>query len=163
MNKKVIFIFAIICLNLPLSSFAVEKIEPKLSIATVNMDKINLDYSLVNEAREKIYNAEQNLKKLILTANKEIELLTTSEETELSDEEKLTKRKQIQESVDKAYLSLEEQKKQYNDKINRNIELILGKIAHTRKYDLIINELFSIQAENDITDIFLEELEKLKE
>lgn len=162
MNKTIIFIVSIICLCLPLSSPALEKMETELSIATVNMDEINLNYSLVNEAREKIYNSEQNLKKLIITANKEIDLIASSEKNKLSDEEKTAKRKLIQESVDKAYLSLEEQKKQYNDKINRNIELILGEIARTKKYDLIINELFSIQAENDITDIFLKELERLK-
>ena len=116
MNKKIILLLTIICLNFPLSSLAAEKVETELSIATVNMDKINLNYSLVNEAREKIYNAEQNLKKLIITANKEVELIATNEANKLSDEEKIAKRKQIQESVDKAYLSLGEQKKQYNNK-----------------------------------------------
>ena len=73
-----------------------------------------------------------------------------------------TKQKNIQASIDKAYLDLEEKKKNYNDQINKNIELSLAKIANNSNYDLILNEVYTVSSDQDITDSFIEELEKLK-
>ena len=162
-HKQILFF--ILCLIFQSSASAIAKDNKPIStdstslnIATLNMNMVNARYSLILEAREDIFKSEQSLKKLILTANKEIDQLNKDKNAQ----DISTKQKNIQASIDKAYLDLEEKKKNYNDQKNKNIELSLAKIANNSNYDLILNEVYTVSSDQDITDSFIEELEKLK-
>ncbi|MFM7458583.1 MAG: OmpH family outer membrane protein [bacterium] len=143
---------------------AAESSRKLLKFAVVDMERIFSEYSYINQASEDIEIKEIALKKLLITANQELDKLTAELDSKDNKAElDFNKKKQeIQASVDKAFLELEEKKKNYNLTMNTRMAMTLDKFAKSEKYDLILNRACTLEEGADITDSFLKQLEALK-
>ena len=143
---------------------AAESSKKLLKFAVVDMERIFSEYSYINQASEDIEIKEIALKKLLVIANQELDKLTAELDSKDSKAElDFNKKKQeIQASVDKGFLELEEKKKNYNLTMNTRMTMTLDKFAKSEKYDLILNKAYTLEEGADITDSFLKQLEALK-
>jgi len=143
---------------------AAESSKKLFNFAVIDMERIFSEYSYINEASEDIELKELALKKLLIIANQELDALTVKLDAKDNTAElDFNKKKQeIQASVDKAFLELEEKKKDYNVTMNTRMTMTLDKFAKSEKYDLILNKAYTLEESADITDSFLKQLEALK-
>jgi Skp family chaperone for outer membrane proteins len=144
--------------------FAAESTKKLFNFAVIDMERIFSEYSYINQASEDIEMKEVAVKKLLIVANQELDALTAKLDSKDSAAElDFNKKKQeIQASVDKAFLELEEKKKNYNVTMNTRMTMTLDKFAKSEKYDLILNKAYTLEEAADITDAFLKQLEALK-
>jgi len=138
--------------------------QPIFKFAVIDMERVFSEYSYINQASEDIEVKEIALKKLLIVANQELDKLTAELDSKDNKAElDFNKKKQeIQASVDKAFLELEEKKKNYNLTMNTRMTMTLDKFAKSEKYDLILNKAYTLEEGADITDSFLKQLEALK-
>jgi len=138
--------------------------QPIFKFAVIDMERVFSEYSYINQASEDIEVKEIALKKLLIVANQELDKLTAELDSKDNKAElDFNKKKQeIQASVDKGFLELEEKKKNYNLTMNTRMTMTLDKFAKSEKYDLILNKAYTLEEGADITDSFLKQLEALK-
>lgn len=171
-NKKSYILFFLFCIYgfnvLPMPVLASEKHKKTLNVAVLDMERVFSEYSFITQATEEIQLKELALQKLLFVANQELDQMTValdkkdpkSSVNKTLDFEK--RKKEIQASVDKAYLELAEKKKEYDVTLNLRINTTLDKFVKTERYDLILNRAYVLQDGLDITDSFLKQLEALQ-
>jgi Skp family chaperone for outer membrane proteins len=144
--------------------FAVESPKKIFKFAVLDMERIFSEYSYINEASEDIELKEFALKKLLIVANQELDKLTAELDSKgnVAEQDFIKKKQEIQASVDKGFLELEEKKRNYNLTIDTRMTMTLDKFAKSEKYDLILNKAYTLEESFDITDSFLKQLEALK-
>ena len=144
--------------------FAAESPKKIFKFAVLDMERIFSEYSYINEASEDIELKELALKKLLIVANQELDKLTAElgSKGNVAEQDFLKKKQEIQASVDKGFLELEEKKRNYNLTINTRMTMTLDKFAKSEKYDLILNKAYTLEESFNITDSFLKQLEALK-
>jgi Skp family chaperone for outer membrane proteins len=137
--------------------FAAESPNKLFKFAVIDMERIFSEYSYINQASEDIEVKEIALKKLLIVANQELDKLTAELDSKDNKAElDFNKKKQeIQASVDKAFLELEEKKKNYNLTMNTRMTMTLDKFAKSEKYDLILNKAYTLEEGADITSKIL--------
>ena len=120
---------------------AAESSKTLLKFAVVDMERIFSEYSYINQASEDIEIKEIALKKLLIIANQELDKLTAELDSKDNKAElDFNKKKQeIQASVDKGFLELEEKKKNYN--LLKNTSFTKGTCCRRLVVDSTCSEL----------------------
>jgi len=131
----------------------------RLSAKVVALDIATIyeEYSLVKEANTVIDTAEARFKRILATAEKELnELEKAGNKIEIDK-----KRQSIQDIVDQEVETLQDQKEAYNTNINRNVAKTLSGMALANSYELVLDSAFVHSNIENITDKFMIELEKI--
>jgi Skp family chaperone for outer membrane proteins len=125
-------------------------------IVALDIATIYEDYSLVKEANTVIDTAEARFKRILATAEKELnDLEKAGNKVEIEK-----KRQSIQDIVDQEVENLQDQKEAYNTNINRNVAKTISAIAIANNYELVLDSAFVHSNIENITDKFMIELEK---
>jgi Skp family chaperone for outer membrane proteins len=126
-------------------------------VVALDLATIYEEYSLVKEANQVIDSAEARFKRIVATAEKELnEIEKNGNKVEIDK-----KRQSIQDIVDQEVESLQDQKEIYNTNINRNVAKTLSSMALTNSYELVLDSAFVHSNIENITDKFMIELEKM--
>lgn len=145
MNKKLLIL-----------SFIIISANPALAkVVSLDIVQIYREYSLVQEANQKIDSAEAGFKRVLETAEKELKDL----ETKGNKLEVEKKKDSIQEVVDEEVEKIQDEKEFYNTQINRNIANLLQEVVKEKKIDLVIEKGYVQSPIEDITENFLARLE----
>ncbi len=124
-------------------------------VVSLDIVQIYQQYSLVQEANQKVDSAEAGFKRILETAEKELkELEAKGNKIELEK-----KKDSIQEIVDEEVEKIQDDKEFYNNQINRNIATLLQSIAKEKNIDLIVEKGYVQSPIEDITETFLTRLE----
>lgn len=138
-----------------LIAFAPYSISAK--IVALDIATIYEEYSLVKEANQVIDSAEARFKRIVATAEKELnEIEKNGNKIEIDK-----KRQSIQDIVDLEVENLQDQKEIYNTNINRNVAKTLSAMALANSYELVLDSAFVHSNIENITDQFMTELEKM--
>jgi Skp family chaperone for outer membrane proteins len=125
-------------------------------IVALDIATIYEDYSLVKEANTVIDTAEARFKRILATAEKELnDLEKAGNKVEIEK-----KRQSIQDIVDQEVENLQDQKEAYNTNMNRNVAKTISAIAIANNYELVLDSAFVHSNIENITDKFMIELEK---
>lgn len=127
-------------------------------MASVDIEKVYISYSLVKQANSYVNVAEAGLKNVVAAAEEE---LNTMQSSGASAKKLEAKEAAVQKSVDAMVLKLYKDRKAYNDKINANVNKALADLAKEKNYDLILNKFYVVDGTPDVTTEFLAHLEKL--
>lgn len=126
-------------------------------VVALDIATIYEEYSLVKEANTVIDTAEARFKRILATAEKELnDLEKAGNKVEIEK-----KRQSIQDIVDQEVETLQDQKEAYNTNINRNVAKTLSTIALANNYELVLDSAFVHSNIENITDKFMTELEKI--
>jgi len=126
-------------------------------IVALDIATIYEEYSLVKEANQVIDSAEARFKRIVATAEKELnEIEKNGNKIEIDK-----KRQSIQDIVDLEVENLQDQKEIYNTNINRNVAKTLSAMALANSYELVLDSAFVHSNIENITDQFMTELEKM--
>jgi Skp family chaperone for outer membrane proteins len=126
-------------------------------IVSLDLATIYEEYTLVKEANNVIDSAEARFKRILATAEKELnELEKAGNKVEIEK-----KRLSIQDIVDQEVETLQDQKEAYNTNINRNVAKTLSSMALANNYELVLDSAFVHSDVENITDKFMIELEKI--
>ncbi len=137
-------------------SFAASLASPILAkVASLDIVQIYQQYSLVQEANQKIDAAEASFKRILETANEELKGL----ESKGNAIEVEKKKDSIQDIVDEEVEKIQDEKELYNTQINRNIATLLQAITKEKGIDLVIEKGYVQSPIEDITATFLTRLE----
>ncbi len=123
----------------------------------VDIASIYNNYDLVLEANSKLDAAEAKFKRIVSTAEREMQSLRESGKAK----ELQTKQAEIQEIIDTEMADLQDLKIEYNKKINLNIATALEKLSKTKNYELILDKAFIVSELYDATNELITELKKL--
>ena len=124
-------------------------------VVSLDIVQIYQQYSLVQEANQKIDSAEAGFKRVLETAEKEL----TELETKGNPLEIEKKKDSIQDVVDEEMEKIQDDKEFYNTQINRNIAKLLQDIAKEKSINLVIEKGYVQSPIEDITETFLTRLE----
>jgi len=126
-------------------------------VVALDIATIYEEYSLVKEANTVIDTAEARFKRILATAEKELnDLEKAGNKVEIEK-----KRQSIQDIVDQEVETLQDQKEAYNTSINRNVAKTLSSMALANNYELVLDFAFVHSNIENITDKFMIELEKI--
>ncbi len=124
-------------------------------VVSLDIVQIYQQYSLVQEANQKIDSAEAGFKRILETAEKELkELEAKGNQAEIEK-----KKNSIQDVVDDEVEKIQDEKEFYNTQINRSISKQLQDIAKEKGIDLVIEKGYVQSPIEDITAVFLTRLE----
>jgi Skp family chaperone for outer membrane proteins len=152
--KKTILVIFIFLLNF--SSWSAVK---AAKVVVLDKTRVFRDYSLVKEAYVKVSEMEKSTYRVISTAEKEIKDL---EALGKKPEEIEKRRKEIQSIIDSEIAKLHTSKEAYNERINNNIQSSLEKFVKLNSIDIVIDKEFWAFGGTEMTDDFLNLLEKEK-
>lgn len=124
----------------------------------IDIVSIYKNYKLVLEANTKLDSAEAKFKRIVGTAELEMQSLKETGKTK----ELQTKQQEIQKIIDTEMSSLQALRLQYNTRINNNIATALEKLSKAKSYELILDKAFVVSDIHDATNELITELEKLK-
>lgn len=125
-------------------------------VVALDIATIYEEYSLVKEANTVIDTAEARFKRILATAEKELnDLEKAGNKVEIEK-----KRQSIQDIVDQEVETLQDQKEAYNTNINRNVAKTLSTMALANNFELVLDSAFVHSNIENITDRFMIELEK---
>ncbi len=145
MKSKLVTLLFLICLVAPVNA----------KVVALDIVQIYQKYSLVQEANNKIEEAEARVKRVLETADNELKEL----ETKGKKEEVEAKKDSIQDIVDEELEKLQDDKEFYNMQINRNISKLLQETAKEKGIDLVLEKGYVQSDIEDITASFLVKLE----
>ena len=142
-----------------LLTFMPSQAKDDLNIAVVDLEAVYKRYTYLINKQEELLKAEDAVRDLFVTANNEIDQFKKTESKEASV---IQKRDEIQSVIDKAVKAYQEKKAEFNKDINARIAKALESVASANAYDLILNRAFVLDHDNDVTELFLQELRKMK-
>ncbi|MEY3370612.1 MAG: hypothetical protein RLZZ361_1282 [Cyanobacteriota bacterium] len=146
-NSSSLFVLVVFCLT---------PVRTSAKIVALDIATIYEEYSLVKEANSVIDTAEARFKRILATAEKELnELEKSGNKIEIEK-----KRQSIQDIVDQEVETLQDQKESYNTNINRNVAKTLSSMALANDYELVLDSAFVHSNIENITEKFMIELEK---
>lgn len=156
---KILIQLILICFASCPAAFAKEQTEDA-KVALLDLPRVYREYSLVQEAIQKVTSAEDSVYRIMQIAEKEIKELQSKDQVE----EVKKKQTEIQASVDKQIKDMHNTKAKYDSQIENNIKRLVLKMVDDKNIDLLLDRSFivnkDIDAGLDITDEFIRKLEE---
>ncbi len=143
-----------LALTSSIAAFAAESSK----VATVDMARVGRESASIQKILTEVGTAEQSLARLMQTA--EAELKAIKEKEGSTEAEFEAKKNEIQALVDKKVTEIQVLKTAFDTKIKANIKVVVDALVKEKSLELILDKAFTVSANLDITDEFIERLEK---
>ncbi len=157
--QKSLYLLLIISFLLSPAQAASKKTDDA-KIALLDLPRVYREYSLVQEAIQKVTSAEDSVYRIMQIAEEEIKELQNKDQVA----EVKKKQQEIQISVDKQIKEMHNTKSKYDSQIENNIKRIVLKMVDDKDIDVVLDKSFVLSknfaTDLDITDEFLAKLEE---